>query len=59
MKEERILIHPLTIYREQILDVLLSLLLEQKEQEVVFLQRAEVIEVMNIQTELMLIPLNI
>ena len=47
------------IYQEKILDVLLSLLLEQKEQEVLFLLHVEDIEVMNIQMELMLILLSI
>ena len=47
------------IYQEKILDVLLLLLLEQKEQEVLFLLHVEDIEVMNIQMELMLILLSI
>ena len=47
------------IYQEKILDALLSLLLEQKEQEVLFLLHVEDIEVMNIQMELMLILLSI
>ena len=47
------------IYQEKILDVLLLLLLEQKEQEALFLLHVEDIEVMNIQMELMLILLSI
>lgn len=52
MNEVRILRKILTTLHVKTVDVLLSQLLEQKEPEVLFLQRAEVIEVMNIQMEL-------